>query len=175
MANSAISIDELKLKSLAIWDEQWFLLTAGNFAEKKFNSMTISWGSIGVMWGRTFFQVVVRPTRYTLGFMQKYPDFTVCAFPKQYHKALEIMGSKSGRDIDKVAKTGLTPCAVSTVGAPAYAEANLVFECRKIYSDVFHPEAFLEPKIEENYPRKDYHIIFYGEILAVSGDKTLYC
>lgn len=175
MAISAISINELKLKSLSIWDDQWFLLTSGSFAEKKFNCMTISWGSLGVMWNKPFFQVVVRPTRYTREFLQAYPDFTVCAFPAQYHKALEILGARSGRDGDKIARAGLTPCAASQVAAPAYVEANLVFECRKMYTEEFRPQAFLDPAIERNYPRHDYHTIYYGEILAISGDKTIYC
>ena len=175
MTNSPISFQELRLKSYSIFNDQWFLLTSGDFSSGKFNSMTISWGSIGVIWNRPFVQVVVRPTRYTFEFIQTYPDFTVCAFPQTYHKALALLGAKSGRDGDKIAESGLTPVKSSLASAPAFAEANLVFECRKVYTDVFRPAQFLDPKIEDDYSNNDYHHIFYGEILSVSGDRALYC
>ena len=136
--------------------------------------MTISWGSIGVMWNKPFIQVVVRPTRYTYGFMQEYSDFTVCTFPEAYRKSLQLLGSKSGRDSDKIAASGISPCKSSIVRAPAYLEANLVIECRKIYSDEFRPQAFLDPSIDNLYSKNDYHTIYYGEILAITGDRTLY-
>jgi flavin reductase (DIM6/NTAB) family NADH-FMN oxidoreductase RutF len=174
MANSTISIQELRLKSYSIWEDQWFLLTCGDIASHHFNSMTISWGSIGVMWGKPFMQVVVRPTRYTFEFMQKYPDFTVCAFPKTYHEALQLLGSISGRDGDKIAKAKITPCKGLLICSPVFVEANLIFECRKIYSDVFRPQQFIDPAIERSYNNNDYHTIYYGEILSISGDRTLY-
>lgn len=175
MSNSAIEFDELRLNSFPVWGDQWFLLTAGSFAEKKYNCMTIAWGSLGIMWEKPFVQVVVRPTRYTNEFMQAYPDFTVCGFPPANHKALQYLGSKSGRNEDKIAKTGLTPCGAEKVGSPAFAEANLIFECRKIYADVFRPESFIDPAIAKQYPAKDYHLIYYGQILAVRGDREVYC
>ena len=173
MANSTISIQELRLKSYFIWEDQWFLLTCGDISIHHFNSMTISWGSIGVMWNKPFVQVVVRPTRYTHDFMQKYPDFTVCAFPETYRKALSLLGSESGRDGDKIGRSGLTPLAGSQVKSPVFEEADLVFECRKMYSDVFRPQQFIDPAIDRVY-KNDYHTIYYGEILAITGDRTLY-
>jgi len=92
MANSPIAIEELKLNSFSIFQERWFVLMAGDFAEKKYNCMTISWGSLGVIWEKPFVMVAVRPTRYTYQFIQQYPDFTVCAFPAERHKALGISG-----------------------------------------------------------------------------------
>ncbi len=174
MANSIISFQELKLKSFSIFDDQWFLLTCGDLQNRHFNSMTISWGSIGIMWNKPFIQVVVRPTRYTHGFMQQYPDFTVCAFPEIQRKALALLGAKSGRDGDKIAEAKITPAKGSMIGSPVFEEANLIFECRKIYSDVFRPQQFLDPALESVYTKNDYHSIYYGEILTISGDRTLY-
>jgi flavin reductase (DIM6/NTAB) family NADH-FMN oxidoreductase RutF len=173
MINSTISVQDLRLKSFSIWEDQWFLLTCGDFESHHFNSMTISWGSIGVMWNKPFVQVVVRPTRYTFEFMQKYPDFTVCAFPQPYHKALQLLGARSGRDGDKIAKAKISPCKGLVTSSPAFMEANLVFECRKMYADVFRPQQFIDSAIERNY-NNDYHNIYYGEILAVNGDRALY-
>lgn len=174
MANAPITIQELRLKSFSIFDDQWFLLTCGDMENHHFNSMTISWGSIGIMWNKPFVQVVVRPTRYTFEFMQKYPDFTVCSFPETYRKALSLLGSESGRDGDKIARSGLTPQAGSKVSSPFYEEANLIFECLKIYTDVFRPQQFLDPEIEGVYTKNDYHTVYYGEILSISSDRTLY-
>ena len=83
-----------------LFDKQWFLLTCGDFEKQHFNTMTISWGSLGIMWNKPFAMVVVRPTRYTYGFMNQYNDFTLTAFPEQFRKDLSLLGSKSGRNYD---------------------------------------------------------------------------
>ncbi len=174
MANSTITFQELRLKSFSIFDDQWFLLTCGDMENHHFNSMTISWGSIGIMWNKPFVQVVVRPTRYTFEFMNQYADFTLCAFPEDYRDALSLLGSESGRDGDKIARSGLTPLAGTQVKSPFFAEANLVFECRKIYLDGFDPQQFFDPAIEGAYKNNDYHTMYFGEVLSINGDRTLF-
>ncbi len=164
-----IPIEQLITRSYSLWDEQWFLLTAGDFATGKFNTMTISWGSLGVLWDRPIAQVVVRPHRYTFEFMEQYPSFTLCAFSAKYHEVLDTLGSVSGRDSDKIKESGLTPELAQKVGAPAFAEAELVIECKKLYWQDMDPTHFLDPQLEKNYPRKDYHRMYYGEIVAVEG------
>ena len=152
-----------------LWAQKWMLLTSGDFAKGKFNTMAVGWGSLGTMWNKPFAQIVVRPTRYTLEFLEANDTFTLCAFPEANRKAVQLLGSKSGRDGDKLAESGLTPVAASRVAAPAFAEAELVIECRKIYWDDLDAGHFLDPAIDRNYPKKDYHRIFFGEILDVSG------
>lgn len=174
MILQTISYHDLSTRIFNLWDKNWFLLTAGNFQEGNFNSMTISWGSMGIMWGKPFVQVVIRPTRYTLGFMESNPDFTLCSFSDDYRKALNLLGSKSGRDGDKIKESGLTPCKSSLVTSPSFIEANLVMECKKMYSDVFKPQGFIDPSIERNYHLGDYHRVYFGEILTIRGDKSLY-
>jgi len=169
MNRRPISIDSLLMRPVYLWDTQHLLLTAGDFARGSFNAMTIGWGSVGVMWSRPFVQVVIRPIRYTYEFMERYDTFTVCVFPPKYAKALELLGTKSGRDGDKIAESGLHPAASSKVPAPSYVEAELALECRKIYWDDIERAHFLEVGIEEKYPRKDYHRIYYGEIVAAFG------
>ncbi len=166
-----INIEEFVIQPIHLWDIQWLLLTCGDFNEGQINAMTVGWGSIGYMWRRPFVQVVVRPVRYTYEFMERYDTFTLCAFPKQYHAALQLLGTKSGRGGDKIAEAGLTPVASTLIAAPGYVEAELVLECRKIYWDDFHPEHFIDIGINANYPRKDYHRIYFGEILSVLGDE----
>lgn len=169
MDRKPISIEAFAVRPYTFFDKDWLLLTSGDFAAKKFNAMTISWGSLGVMWNRPFVQVVVRPVRYTYEFIEAYDTFTLSAFPRQHHAALSLLGSRSGRDGDKIAAAGLTPTAARLVAAPGYAEAQLVIECRKIYWQDFDPAHFLDARLDNNYPEKDYHRIYYGEILAVEG------
>ncbi len=161
-----INVLDLKLNVVDVWMNQWLLLTCGDFAKNDYNSMTVAWGSIGVMWHKPFAQVVVRPTRYTYAFMQKYDTFTLCAFPETHRKDLQLLGSRSGRDGDKIAQTDLTPAASTYVAAPCFEQAELVLECKKIYFDDFKPPQFLDVSIESKYPKKDYHRVYYGEILG---------
>ena len=158
------------INNVDLWSTKWLVLTSGDFEKKDFNSMIVGWGSLGVMWNRPFAQVVVRPTRHTYNFMEQYDSFTLCALPEKYRKALNLLGSKSGRHGDKIAESGLRSMASTKVAAPAYAEAELIIECRKIYWDDFKPEHFLDQRIHSNYPLKDYHRIYFGEILAVLGE-----
>jgi flavin reductase (DIM6/NTAB) family NADH-FMN oxidoreductase RutF len=171
MACQPIPIEKLVVKPQHLWDTQNLVLTSGDFSQGSFNAMTIGWGSFGVMWGIPFVQVVVRPIRYTYEFMERYDTFTVCAFPAKFVQALQILGSRSGRDGDKIAEAGLTPIQSTLVMAPSYVEAELILECRKIYWDDMKNTHFLDGKIEKNYPRKDYHRIYYGKIVAVLGEK----
>jgi flavin reductase (DIM6/NTAB) family NADH-FMN oxidoreductase RutF len=164
-----ISPNQLVAQPCGLFDNQWLLLTSGDFAIRDYNCMTISWGSLGTMWNRPFVQTVVRPQRHTFQFMEKYTSFTLCAFPKTYRQALALLGSKSGRDSNKLAEAGLTPTPATIVQAPCYAEAELVIECRKIYWADFDPEHFVDATIDENYATRDYHRSYFGQILAVTG------
>jgi flavin reductase (DIM6/NTAB) family NADH-FMN oxidoreductase RutF len=150
-------------------DKGWFLLAAGDLAAGDWNCMTVSWGAFGVIWGRPMAMIVVRPTRHTHGFTERYDTFTLSAFPESYRPALDYCGSHSGRDGDKAKVAGITPVPARKVKAPAFAEAELVVECCKLYFDDLEPRNFLADWIGENYPKKDYHTMYFGGILAVSG------
>jgi flavin reductase (DIM6/NTAB) family NADH-FMN oxidoreductase RutF len=110
--------------------------------------------------------VFLRPQRYTLEFVEKEPTFTLSFFDEKYRSSLSFCGSHSGRATDKAAETDLTPFATEG-GSIAFEEARLVLECRKMYFQDLDPENFLVPEIEGNYPNKDYHRMFVGEVLVV--------
>lgn len=169
MDRKPIDIDHFIIRPQTLWADQWLLLTAGDYSTGQYNTMTVAWGSIGNMWDRPFVQAFVRPTRYTYEFMENYPTFTLCAFPDSYRDALRHLGTASGRDGDKISETNLTVVASARVAAPSFAEAELIIECKKIYWDDIKAANFLEARIDRNYPRKDYHRIYFGEILAISG------
>ena len=171
MSWHSIPIKKFKTEIFDLWDNQWFLLTAGDYEKNDFNTMTVAWGSLGIMWNKPFAQVVVRPTRYTYEFLEKYDSFTLCAFDRRFRKALQLLGSKSGRDSDKIAASGLTPSPAKNVAAPVFEEAYLVVECRKIYWQDFDVHHFLDPVIEKSYPKKDYHRVYFGEIVGLFEKK----
>ncbi len=168
MHRETIPLTELKLLSFAAWEPGWFLLTAGENAPGRFNSMTVSWGSMGVIWHRPFVMVVVRPQRYTREFMERYDTFSLCSFDKSRRPALDMLGRRSGRDSDKMAECGLTPIGLSHIACPGFEEARLILECRKIYFDDLNPEHFLADYIAPNY-QGDYHRMYFGEVLAAAG------
>lgn len=174
MERAKINIKEFVLKSIVSWSDQWFLLTAGDFNKNDFNTMTVAWGSIGTMWNKPFAQVVVRPTRFTYEFMEKYDSFTITTFPEVHKDKLKYLGTVSGRDENKIIKSGLTPISSKNVSAPGFEEAELIIECKKIYWDDFKPENFLDTRINGSYPEKDYHRIYFGEILNIEGTEK-YC
>jgi len=169
MDREPIALQNLSVRPLHLWAEQWLVLASGDFAARRYNAMAVGWGSLGTMWRKPFAQVVVRPTRYTRQFMEKYDTFTLCAFPEACRDSVELLGTRSGRDGDKIVQAGLTPTASSKVAAPCFAEAELVIECRKIYWDDMDCAHFLDPAIQGNYPDEDYHRIYFGEIVAVQA------
>ena len=170
MIRTAIPFEDLRLNSLQIWDKQWFLLTCGDFASGDFNTMTVAWGSFGTMWSMPYAQTVVRPVRYTFEFLEQYDSFTLSAFPESQRPALQLLGTKSGRDGDKISETNLTAVASTKVASPGFEEAELIVECRKIYAQDMDPACFVDAEIDKNYPKKDYHRIYYGEIVAAYGE-----
>ena len=169
-----IPIENFTLPVYESWNSSWFLLTSGDYQKGHFNCMTVAWGGFGNMWNFPIAMVVVRPTRYTFEFINQYNEFTLSAFPRQYRKALNILGTKSGRDSDKLKESGLTPEPARKVAAPVYKEANLTIECRKIYWQDFNPDQFLDENIHRHYELKDYHRMLYGEMLSVNADPVEY-
>jgi len=158
---------DFSTKIFDLWDKQWLLLTSGDFKQGAFNTMTVAWGGLGIMWNLPIAMVVVRPSRYTFEFINRYDTFTLCAFPESYRKALSLLGTKSGKDGDKIKASGLTPIPSDMVNAPIFKEANLAIECKKIYYADFEPTHFLDDRIEEQYNGHDYHRMLYGEIVNI--------
>jgi len=144
--------------------QEWMLITAGNM--KSFNMMTASWGGFGVLWGKDVCLAFIRPVRYTYKFVEQNHLFTLSFFEEKYRGVLEFCGAHSGRDTDKIKKTGLTPFQTPK-GSISFKEVKLIIECRKIYFQDINPANFLDPSIETNYPARDYHRMYIGEILNV--------
>ena len=158
-----INPKEIDENVIRLIGDEWMLVAAGD--REKFNMMTASWGSMGFLWNKPVVMVFVRPQRYTFEFTEKGDTFTLSFFDESCRKALNVCGSVSGRDTDKVKESGLTPY-FTEAGNPAFEEASLVLECRKLYADFLKEEAFAEPKIvDAQYGQKDFHKMYVAEII----------
>jgi len=144
--------------------EDWMLITAGNTGS--YNTMTASWGTVGILWSKPIAICFIRPHRYTFRFVEEHSYYTLSFFDYRSREILDFCGTHSGRDIDKVGQTGLRPLETS-LGNISFEQARLVLECRKIYADFLKAENFLLPEIAlKNYPGNDFHKFFIGEIIG---------
>ncbi len=143
--------------------KQWMLVGAGK--EGDHNTMTASWGGLGVLWNKPVSTAYVRPSRYTLKFIEREDHYALCFFSEAYREALTYCGRHSGRDADKCRETGLTPRFDEA--APYFDEAELVLICRKLYQQDMSPDCFIDESLESNYNGADYHRMVIGEIVKV--------
>ena len=144
--------------------KEWMLVTAEK--DGKANTMTASWGGVGVMWGKNVAYIVLRPQRYTKEFVDQAESFSLSFLDESFRETLSYLGTKSGRDENKITRSGLTLAHAD--GVTYFAEANTVLVCRKMYAQVLEPQCFLDQKAEQQwYPNKDYHTLYVAEITSV--------
>lgn len=151
-----------------LFNDRWALATAGSM--ENYNTMTIGWGSMGTLWGpphkgKPVLTIYVSPARYTHTFLEQNDYFTVSFFPEEYRKDLAMLGSRSGRDGDKVALTALTPLAIEH--GVDFAQAELTFVCRKLYQQQFDLEKVPKDVADWIYTRVPPHSMFIGEVVEV--------
>lgn len=151
-----------------LFNDRWALATAGSM--ENYNTMTIGWGSMGTLWGpphkgKPVLTIYVSPARYTHTFLEQNDYFTVSFFPEEYRKDLALLGSRSGRDGDKVALTALTPLAIEH--GVDFAQAELTFVCRKLYQQQFDLEKVPKDVADWIYTRVPPHSMFIGEVVEV--------
>ncbi len=165
-AFTELAPEDIKDNPFTLIGNDWMLITGGNL--KSFNTMTASWGALGVLWDKSVAICFVRPTRHTFEFLNRFETFTLSFFPDELRRVLTYCGSHSGRHVNKVAKCGITPVKGS-IDDVYFAEARLVIECRKLYYADINPTAFLAQTLADIYPEHDYHRMFIGEIVRVLG------
>ena len=172
MAFREISVKELQLNPMSLISKEWMLITAGT-EEKGYNTMTAAWGHLGAIWSKPGHKgylptavCYIRPQRYTREFVDREECFTLTFFDESWKQQLGYLGAVSGRDEDKIAKAGLTP--VFGDGTTWFEEARLVLVCRKLYRQELREECFVDTSlVERNYPARDFHILYMGEIVKV--------
>ncbi|MDP6459113.1 MAG: flavin reductase family protein [Candidatus Bathyarchaeota archaeon] len=146
-----------------------YLVTKGK--DRRVNAMTIGWGFIGTMWKRPFFIVAVRLSRHTYRLMEESDSFTVCLPSKGMTDALDFCGTESGRDHDKLQELGLTAKKSFLVAAPYIEECPVHYECKISFKTIVQQGALSEEIETGVYPNRNYHILYYGEILGVYAIK----
>ena len=148
-----ISVSELKDNMFDAIGKEWMLVTAGT--PEKFNMMTASWGGTGILWGKPVAFIFIRPERYTYEFIEKGDKLTLSFWGEVHREIHKICGSQSGRDIDKVAASGLKPY-VTEEGYIGYEQARLVLECKKLYADSIDADNFVDKLLINRWYGEEY-------------------
>jgi flavin reductase (DIM6/NTAB) family NADH-FMN oxidoreductase RutF len=143
----------------------WMLITAGK--SDSFNTMTASWGTMGILWNLPIAICFIRPQRYTFQFAEQNEYYTLSFFESEYKSILNFCGTRSGRDYDKIRETGLKAFETE-LGNIGFEQSGLLIECKKIYADDIESENFITKElIQKNYPTKDFHRFYIGQIINV--------
>ena len=159
-----ITPNEIKNNPFELIGKDWALVTAKN--GDGCNTMTASWGGVGIMWNKPVAFTFIRPQRFTFGLLENEEYFTLSFYGEEYRKALTFCGTKSGRDYDKAKECGFTP--VYDEKAPYFAEAKLVLVCKKLYAQDMNEESAVEKEVVlPNYNGDDYHKMYISEIVKV--------
>ena len=145
------------------FDKKWALLTAGN--KDSFNTMTVSWGGMGTLWSKPVVTAYVRTSRYTHEFLDKEEYFTLSFYPEDYKPILVEMGSKSGRDIDKMNYKGLTAKEVGDT--VTFAEAEVTFVCKKLFKQELSVDNMSKDIVDAFYTGDAAHDMYIGEVVEV--------
>ena len=155
-------IDVLEMNPFTKIGKEWALVTAGN--KSKCNTMTVSWGGVGVLWGKNVVYIFIRDSRYTKEFIDNGDFFSISFLDNAYRDALNYCGAHSGRDADKFEEAGLTPAFRHSIPYPD--EANFVILCKKMAAVPITEDSFVDPSISKKwYADGDMHTMYVGEII----------
>ena len=152
-----------------IREDGLLLVTQG--ADGKPNVMTIGWGTMGSIWSRPVFIVLVRPSRHSYNRLEEVNEFTVNVPPPELASAVSHCGTVSGRDHDKFQETGLTPIPSREVRPPIIKECLVHYECRTLHRNDVVSDALTEAVREEFYADGDFHRVYFGEIVAAYAEE----
>ncbi|MBO5248450.1 MAG: flavin reductase [Clostridia bacterium] len=159
-----VHTNEVEIKDpFTLIGKEKLLLSAGT--RECCNTMTASWGTMGILWNKRVVCAVIRPQRYTYDFFEREPYFTVSVLSEGHEDAYRICGTKSGRDCDKITLAGLTPYFEDN--AVTFEQARVAIVCKKIYVQDLDPAGFLDDEIDRHYALKDYHRLYCGEIVDI--------
>jgi len=160
-------MQSLKLDIFNVFHTDWALLTAGK--PENYNTMTISWGGLGTLWSKSVATVYVRPCRHTYQYMESNDYFTVSFFTDAYKSDLKLLGTRSGRDGDKVALTALTP--VSAGESTTFAQAKRTLLCKKLYAQDLDASAIPDDILQVQYGTETPHRMYIGEVVSILGQE----
>ncbi len=165
MAFKEMNISDINENVFDMIGKKWMLITAAK-SENDINTMTASWGGLGIMWGKPVAFIFIRPQRYTKEFVDFSGELTLSFYDETYRKMLSYMGSASGRDENKIEHENLT---IRFDGeAPYFEEASLVLKAKKLYHQQMEADCLTETSIDTRwYPDNDWHTMYICEIEKV--------
>jgi flavin reductase (DIM6/NTAB) family NADH-FMN oxidoreductase RutF len=145
------------------------VITAGK--EDHYNSMTASGGGFGMLFKKPTTWCLLKANRYTLEMIQKEQTYTMSYFPNEYKEQVLFLGSKSGRDSEKMKEVELT-CVQTPSGDMSFKEARLIIECKLTQITTPNPNDFYTQQakdyINKAYKEEsDYRKYVFGEITHV--------
>ncbi|WP_101690663.1 flavin reductase [Dysgonomonas massiliensis] len=159
-----VSTKDVKLNPFEL-KNKWMLITAAK-PDGTVNTMTASWGGLGVMWNKDVAYVVIRPQRYTKEFVDSAETFSLTFFDKKYLKELGYLGKISGRDENKIEKVGFH--VLMEDGIPYFEEAETTIFVKKLFVQRITEDSFLDKSIIDRwYPEKDFHYLYIAEITKI--------
>lgn len=145
--------------------KEWMLITAGNI--QHFNTMTASWGGLGWLWNKPVAFIFVRPERYTYEFIESGGRITLSFLPEAFKPILNLCGSKSGRQIDKIKETGLLPLETER-GGVAFEQNRITLDCRPLFRSPMQESQFQDPDVLSRWyndrPGGSLHVMYVLEI-----------
>ncbi|MBQ7935355.1 MAG: flavin reductase [Clostridia bacterium] len=157
-----INPGELNENTFSLIGKDWFLITAGD--KKQCNTMTASYGSFGILFGKPVAQIYVRPERYTYDFLEEQNGFSLSFFSEEYRDQLKYCGKASGKDEDKIKRCGFTT-HFKEDGIPYFREARLTVICKKIYAQDLNAELLNDATVRQAvYGSGGVHRMYVGEI-----------
>lgn len=159
-----IAPDKIPGNIIKMLSQDWMLITAGN--PTRFNTMTASWGGLGVLFNKPVAICFINPARYTYQLMESGDTYTLTFYTETYREALNYCGNVSGRDTDKIKGSGLTPVATPD-NSMAFSEAWMIIECRKLVSQSLSPDAIHNPEERAKRSTQAMHKMYIGEIINV--------
>lgn len=170
--------DALAENAIKLIGKEWLLVTAcqtshnedGTITTGRVNTMTASWGGLGVLWNKPVATIYIRPSRFTKELIDASDTFSLSVLPEKYRQALDYCGSHSGRNEDKLRSAKLNVQYSNNI--PWIKEARLVLLCRKLYAQPFDPYSFCDQKVlNQNYKKDDFHTMYIAEIEKVLEDR----
>ncbi|NIA06520.1 MAG: flavin reductase family protein [Actinobacteria bacterium] len=170
MNKEKIAYDEYFQQVNKILGSTGLLLAAGS-PDKPTNAMAIGWGSLGIVWGRPMWVVLVRLSRFTYQLIEEAGNFTVNVPGTDLDKAVAYCGSHSGKNEDKLAKLELAVVAGGEVSSGVIEACPINYECQVVGKSDIVPEMLAEAVKSEYYGQGDYHRVYFGQILTAYADK----
>ncbi|QSX05811.1 flavin reductase [Sedimentibacter sp. zth1] len=164
MSFKEISLTDLNENVFNLIGNDWMLITAKD--SDGVNTMTASWGGLGVLWNKNVSYIFIRPERYTKKFVDNSEYFSLTFFDEKFKDKLLYLGKASGKNEDKIKESGFELSEIDNI--PMFTEARIVLICKKLYSDEIKESSFVyDETIKTNYPNNDFHTLYISEITKI--------